>query len=230
MTTIGCGFWRRLARHALASGWSAWAIASCPTTIICWCRRREGTSARGLGWAQATWAARFNRRHRRSGHLLQGRFKAHLVDADAYARQLVRYVHLNPVRPRDRRRPVPPERREAFEAYRWSSHRAYAGTAAAGESPQWLSLEWLNYWQEAAGRGARLARVRRAYRADLASCFGEPAPSPWAGLRGGLVLGGEELWKMAQALLSGSPRRLESEWAPRHARTGAAAGGGLGRK
>jgi REP element-mobilizing transposase RayT len=175
----------------------------------------RGNLSQGLGWVQATWAARFNRRHHRSGHLVQGRFKAHLVDADAYARQLVRYVHLNPVRPRDRRKPVPPERREAFEAYRWSSHRAYAGTAAGGESPQWLSLEWLSYWQEAAGLGAGQARVRRAYRADLGSCFGEPAANPWAGLRGGLVLGGEELWEKAQALLGASPRRLETEWARR---------------
>ena len=175
----------------------------------------RGNLSQAVGWAQATWATRFNRRHRRSGHLVQGRFKAHLVEADAYARQLVRYVHLNPVRPRDRRKPVPPERREAFEAYRWSSHRAYAGTAAVGESPPWLSLEWLSYWQEMAGLGAGLARVRRAYRSDLAACFGEPAANPWADLRGGLVLGGEELWQKAQALLGASPRRLELEWARR---------------
>ncbi len=43
---------------------------------------------------------RFNRRHRRSGHLFQGRFKAQLVEADEYAQGLVEYIHLNPVRPR----------------------------------------------------------------------------------------------------------------------------------
>ena len=50
-----------------------------------------------LGWLQATYSIRFNRRHKRSGHLFQGRFKAHLVEADLYARQLVKYIHLNPV-------------------------------------------------------------------------------------------------------------------------------------
>ena len=39
-----------------------------------------------------------NRRHRRVGHLFQGRFKAILVDSDAYLLELARYVVLNPVR------------------------------------------------------------------------------------------------------------------------------------
>ena len=34
----------------------------------------------------------------RSGHLFQGRFKAILIEADAYAAELSRYIHLNPVR------------------------------------------------------------------------------------------------------------------------------------
>lgn len=40
----------------------------------------------------------FNRRHHRSGHLFQGRYKAILVDADAYLLELSRYIHLNPIR------------------------------------------------------------------------------------------------------------------------------------
>ncbi|MCL5278155.1 MAG: transposase, partial [Deltaproteobacteria bacterium] len=39
----------------------------------------------------------FNRRHERSGHLFQGRYKGILVDKDAYLIELSRYVHLNPV-------------------------------------------------------------------------------------------------------------------------------------
>ena len=40
----------------------------------------------------------FNRKRERSGHLFQGRYKAILVDADEYAKELSRYIHLNPVR------------------------------------------------------------------------------------------------------------------------------------
>jgi REP-associated tyrosine transposase len=93
------------------------------------------------GWLQATYAVRFNRRHGRSGHLFQGRFKAHLVEADSYARQLIKYIHLNPVRPKDKRRPIPVNRRGEQSHYRWSSHRVYAGLGNASP-PNWLCAEW----------------------------------------------------------------------------------------
>ena len=44
------------------------------------------------------YARYINRTHKRIGHLFQGRFKAILVDEDNYLSELVRYVHLNPVR------------------------------------------------------------------------------------------------------------------------------------
>ena len=40
----------------------------------------------------------YNVKRKRAGHLLQGRFKAILVDGDVYATELSRYIHLNPVR------------------------------------------------------------------------------------------------------------------------------------
>jgi REP element-mobilizing transposase RayT len=46
-----------------------------------------------MGWLQTTYTMRFNRRHRRAGHLFQGRYKAQLVDAVEYGQWLVRYVH-----------------------------------------------------------------------------------------------------------------------------------------
>ena len=41
---------------------------------------------------------RFNRRHKRYGHLFQGRYKAYLLDQDSYFLELSRYIHLNPVK------------------------------------------------------------------------------------------------------------------------------------
>jgi REP element-mobilizing transposase RayT len=58
----------------------------------------------------------FNRRYDLRGHLFQGRYKALLCQKDAYLLELVRYLHLNPVRAGLVRTP---------EAYRWSSHRIY---------------------------------------------------------------------------------------------------------
>ena len=56
---------------------------------------------KGMTWFQSTYTARFNARHRRSGHLFGGRYKAVLVDSEAggeYFRTLMDYLHLNPVR------------------------------------------------------------------------------------------------------------------------------------
>jgi len=165
--------------------------------------------SRAIGWFQTTYSIRFNRRHRRCGHLVQGRFKAHLIDADAYARQLVRYVHLNPVRPRDRSKPVPPERKEYLESYLWSSHRAYAGAARKGEPPEWLCTEWLSYWSDGKSQAAK------RYVADIRSCFGSPPESPLDDLRGGLVLGDESLWQKVRKLLSGQKADEALRWVKR---------------
>ena len=88
-----------------------------------------------------------NWRHNRSGHLFQGRYKAVLVDADAYLLELTRYLHLNPVRARMVTEP---------EEYRWSGHRAYLGL----EAILWLTTEWvLGQFS-----GSMLTAARRAYR------------------------------------------------------------------
>lgn len=44
------------------------------------------------------YAVNFNRRHKRYGHLFQNRFKSILCQEDAYLLELVRYIHLNPLR------------------------------------------------------------------------------------------------------------------------------------
>jgi putative transposase len=62
------------------------------------------------------YAQYYNRRYRRVGHLLQGRHKAILCQSDRYLSELVRYIHLNPVRARIVNKP---------ENYEYSSHRAY---------------------------------------------------------------------------------------------------------
>jgi REP element-mobilizing transposase RayT len=62
------------------------------------------------------YASYINKKYKRIGHLFQGRFKSVLVDEEAYAKELVRYIHLNPVRAYLVSTP---------EEYVWSSHRAY---------------------------------------------------------------------------------------------------------
>ena len=62
------------------------------------------------------YAVSFNLRHARSGHLFQNRYKSIVCDEEAYLLELVRYIHLNPVRAKWVDRP---------EDYPWSSHQAY---------------------------------------------------------------------------------------------------------
>jgi REP element-mobilizing transposase RayT len=167
----------------------------------------RGNLSQALGWLQVTYTVRFNRRHRRSGHLFQGRFKAQLIEADEYAQRLVEYVHLNPVRPRQRNERLAPERAEELDRYCWSSHRAYAGLDR--KSPSWLSQQWLRYW------GEEPTKARREYRKSLARWFAGEVQSPWDNLIGGLVLGGEALLAKAQAQLQGKKAEEETRWLQR---------------
>jgi len=66
----------------------------------------------------------------RTGHVFQGRYKALLLDADSYLLEIVRYVHLNPIRA---------GMVVAPEDYPWSGHRAYLGM----EIIPWLSSDWM---------------------------------------------------------------------------------------
>ena len=71
---------------------------------------------------QSSYTQSYNRRHRKVGHLFQGRYKAILCDREAYLLELVRYIHLNPGRLKVPQNPW---------RYRWSSHGAYLGRPSA---------------------------------------------------------------------------------------------------
>lgn len=75
------------------------------------------------------YTTRFNIKHKRKGHLFQGRYKAILVDADTYLTELSRYIHLNPVRAGMVDMP---------EKYSWSSYRYYIGKK---KKPDWLFVD-----------------------------------------------------------------------------------------
>jgi putative transposase len=77
----------------------------------------------------------FNVKRKRAGHLFQGRYKAILVEANRYAAELSRYIHLNPVRAGIVDSP---------EGYLWYSYRSYIGQ---NTTPSWLKTEFIfNYF------------------------------------------------------------------------------------
>lgn len=92
---------------------------------------REATLSRGMRHLNGVYTQRFNRTHHRVGHVFQGRFKAIVVDRDAYLLELSRYVVLNPVRAN--------MVAHAFD-WPWSSYFSTVGQAA---KPDWLHTNWL---------------------------------------------------------------------------------------
>lgn len=72
----------------------------------------------------------FNKKRQRFGHLFQGRYKAIIIEADEYAGELSRYIHLNPVRASIAKRP---------EGYRWSSYQYYNEK----KPPKWLKVDFI---------------------------------------------------------------------------------------
>ncbi|HJT21285.1 MAG TPA: transposase [Nitrospira sp.] len=129
--------------------------------------------SQGMRQLNGRYTQAFNRRHRRAGHLFQGRFTAILVEKEAHLLELCRYVVLNPVRanmvahPRD---------------WAWSSYR---GTAGHLTGPVWLSTDWL------LGQfGKRQREAQQRYRQFVAE--GRDGPRPWDHLQGQIYLGSEE--------------------------------------
>lgn len=105
----------------------------------------DGNLSKGMRHLNGVFTQATNRRHRRSGHLFQGRYKAIVVDGDAYLLELARYIMLNPVRAN--MVPTPGD-------YVWSSYRATVGAVVA---PLWLSIDPL---LAAFGPSRRAAVVR----------------------------------------------------------------------
>ena len=72
-----------------------------------------------------TYIVYYNRRHRRTGHLFQGRYKAIVVDSDSYLIELSRYIHLNPVRTKRYSQFEINEKKQIIRRYPWSSYCGY---------------------------------------------------------------------------------------------------------
>ena len=87
----------------------------------------DGNLSKGMRQLNGVYTQASNRRHGRVGHLFQGRYKAILVDGDAYLLELTRYVVLNPVRAGMVAHPGD---------WRWSSYLEMVGERSP---PDWLA-------------------------------------------------------------------------------------------
>jgi REP element-mobilizing transposase RayT len=91
----------------------------------------EANCSRFMQSLTTAYTVYYNLRHSRHGHLLDGRFKARLVEGDDYLLTLSRYVHLNPVQVGALKDQPLEARIKALRAYAWSSYPSYIGTRSA---------------------------------------------------------------------------------------------------
>jgi putative transposase len=131
---------------------------------------REGNLAQGMRQLNGVYTQGFNRKHRRVGHVFQGRYKAILVHKDSYLLELARYIVLNPVRAQMVR---------SAREWRWSSYRATCAQAAV---PSWLHTDWI-----LSTFGKRKVDAIERYQVFVAQ--GKGQPSPWQQLKNQIYLG-----------------------------------------
>ena len=130
---------------------------------------------------------RTRRRHARSGHLFQGRYKSIIVQNDAYLLELSCYIHRNPLRAKMVKR---------LADYRWSSYRVYAYNLQA---PKWLSTDLiLSQFEGEPDRHASYRKKVQKYAREEKRLF--------ENLRFGLILGSKQFVdKIRKQYLPSSP-------------------------
>ena len=181
--------------------------------VLAWCQMgnhyhlvvhtRQSNLSRFMRHLNGVYTQAFNRRHGLVGHLFQGRFKAILVDRDAYLLSLCRYIERNPVAANLVAEPA---------NWEWSSCRAHLGLTP---TPSWLDTDGLHGYL--IGRPVTTARDRqlaiRRYRALVDGAKAEDAQFWQTALRGQIYLGDENFVHRMQA--QAEPQRLAARPIPR---------------
>jgi REP element-mobilizing transposase RayT len=128
------------------------------------------------------YAVSFNRKYQRHGHLFQNRYKSILCQEDPYLKELVRYIHLNPLRV-----DLVPDL-EALNTYPWCGHSAIIGK---------IKREWQNVEDVLKLFGNTISSSRKNYRSFVQKGVAEGRRSELTG--GGLIrsLGG---WQKVKAM------------------------------
>jgi len=132
-----------------------------------------------MHYINGSYTGYYNRKHKRVGHLFQGRYKAILVDRDSYLVELSRYMHLNPVRAGMVGKP---------EDYAYSSYRSYIFPAGEKIVDRDMILGMVsNKPKEAFER----------YRYFIEQEIGQEIESPLKKVYAGMILGEERFIKSA---------------------------------
>ncbi len=145
----------------------------------------------------------YNRRHKRSGHLYQGRYKAIIVDKDSYLLTLSRYIHLNPVKIKKIRKLPVSGQMEYLRNYRWSSNLGYGLLRYRNDFMCYRNV--LEY------TGGDNTYGRKCYREFVEEGLFKDVESPFKDIKGQIVLGesGFTDWLYEKVLKNAKPDRTE---------------------
>jgi putative transposase len=91
-------FIRRLGELAKSEAMEVYAFALLPNHFHLLCKTKKRPLASSMRKLLTGYAVRFNKRHRRHGHLFQNRYKSIVCQEESYLAELVRYIHLNLLR------------------------------------------------------------------------------------------------------------------------------------
>lgn len=160
----------------------------------------DANLSKGMRQLNGTYTQAINRKRARVGHLFQGRYKAILVDKDAYLLELSRYVVLNPVRA---------NMVETIEDWPWSSWHSAIGKEV---SPDWLATDAM---LSLFGKYQKTAREK--YAAFVQQGAGVEV---WEDLTNQVFLGSDEFIEKQLALLAEQNKDLSD--IPKQQQRGAA--------
>ncbi len=144
----------------------------------------EGNLSQFMRHFNISYTSVFNRRHRRVGHLYQGRYKAFLVDADNYLLAVSRYIHLNPMRTKAYANKSVREQLECVTCYRSSSLSGYFSMRERDDFVNYsVTLEYMG----GDNRGGRAA-----YRRFISSGIDQDIEDPKELGKGSGIIGSED--------------------------------------
>ncbi|MFT6099503.1 MAG: REP element-mobilizing transposase RayT [Arenicella sp.] len=144
----------------------------------------DANLSKGMRHLNGVYTQSYNRRHRRVGHVFQGRYKAIHVEKESYLLELARYIVLNPVRA---------EMVRTAHEWPWSSYRATSGQISAFS---WLNAHWL-----LTAFGATKSVGVAGYTRFVAQ--GKGQPSPLRELKNQVFLGSDDFIQKLDALIDG---------------------------
>ena len=147
-------FLARCATLAERGAWTVYAWALLPNHAHLLVRTGGRPLPHSMRSLLTGYVVNFNRRHKRVGHLFQNRYKSIVVEEEPYLLELVRYIHLNPIRVK-----VVPSIR-ALDRFPWTGHSALLGT---------VLRPWQDTREVLAQFGPTAARATRAYQAFVAA-------------------------------------------------------------